>query len=103
MALAFTYRLEVTSLEPAVQPEPQATTGLVVNQALTAGDGSVMAPPSNQPAPPPLLAGPGEAPPIDLLNGGAICTNASESSHRPDSGLGFSCLDVLTAFAEVWP
>ena len=102
MALAFTYRLAATqphgeakplqagldALSPPHQDQPLGMESgpwlLDADRALTASTELAAAP--------------------DLLAHGAIGTMAgADPSARPDSGLGFSCLDLLAGFAESGP
>lgn len=97
MALAFTYRLTA--------PEPQGE--VAMPQAGVHRSGST----GLEDAGPalPWLAEPDSAPmaplePIpDLLAAGAIGTLQADPAQRPDSGLGFSCLDLLAGVLESGP
>ena len=98
MALAFTYRLTA----PAPQGEAPSPHGANAGTLPAAPHGSggsvhVWSPEPEAALLPPL------APAPDLLAHGAIGTMPSDLSPRPDSGLGFSCLDLLAGFAESGP
>jgi len=102
MALAFTYRLA------ADQPQGEA-------KPLQAGPDALSPAPQAQPLgmesgpwlpdlEPVAMASAELAAAPDLFAHGAIGTMAaSEPPARPDSGLGFSCLDLLAGFAESGP
>lgn len=97
MALAFTYRLTAQARqEEAPSPQPATAAGFA---AALHGRGGPVTSWSPEPHAPmlPLLA-----PPPDLLAHGAIGTNPAAAAHRPDSGLGFSCLDLLAGLGGEW-
>jgi hypothetical protein len=102
MALAFTYRLAANQPQGEAKPlqaGPDALSPAPQAQPLGMGSGPWL--PDLEPAatPPAELAA---AP--ELFAHGAIRTMAaSEPAARPDSGLGFSCLDLLAGFAESGP
>lgn len=102
MALAFTYRLA------ADQPQGEAKPLQAGPDALSPAP---MATPLGMESTPwqpdldPVSASAAELAAVpDLFAHGAIGTMpSSEPAARPDSGLGFSCLDLLAGFAERGP
>lgn len=97
MALAFTYRLTAPAPQgdAAVQ---QAGVHLAASPALDAAGPVQPWLSEAEPAPVSPLA-----PVPDLLVAGAIGTIQAEAGQRPDSGLGFSCLDLLAGYLESGP
>ena len=102
MALAFTYRLAATQPQGEAKPlqvGPDALSPAPLAQPLGMESGPWL------PELEPEATGSAELTAMpDLFAHGAIGTMAaSEPSARPDSGLGFSCLDLLAGFAESGP
>ena len=98
MALAFTYRLTAQAPQGDAPPPHPASAGNPF--APTHGGGAPVvpwSPESDSSMQQPL------APAPDLLAQGAIGTMPADPSQRPDSGLGFSCLDLLAGFVESGP
>lgn len=102
MALAFTYRLAADQPQGEAQPL-QAGPDALSPLPMAAPLGMDSAP--WQPDLEPVSASAAELAAVpDLLAHGAIgIMPASEPAARPDSGLGFSCLDLLAGFAESGP
>ena len=102
MALAFTYRLAADQLQGEANPlqaAPDALSPAPQPQPLGMESGPWL--PDLEPA---ATASAELAAAPDLFPHGAIGTMAgAEASARPDSGLGFSCLDLLGGFAESGP
>lgn len=98
MALAFTYRL-VAQMSQSGEPAPLQVSAAGFAAALHGSGGSVdlwaLKPDASLPLP--------VAPLPDLLAYGAIGTVPADPAPRPDSGLGFSCLDLLAGFVESGP
>ena len=102
MALTFTYRLAADQPEGVAKPlqaGPDALSPLPQAQPLGKESGTWL------PAVEPAVSTSAELAAVpDLFAYGAIGTMAgAEASAHRDSGLGFSCLDLLAGFAESGP
>jgi len=98
MALVFTYRLTAQAPRASGPSLQHSGADLHRDPGLASPGSSRPWPPAAEVDPQPVLA-----PGPDLLDQGAIGTIHADPAQRPDSGLGFSCLDLLAGSFESGP